>query len=105
LASFVFRDAEKVHEVVAMLFALFDPGSRDGRELGGAIDLVDVDEPGIVEQVAVGSVGGDGDGAIAVGAPPPAGAQAGCGVDGEERRAPSGTEEDSRRSQHGELGP
>jgi hypothetical protein len=26
-------------------------------------------------------------------------------VDGEERRAPSGTEEDSRRSQHGELGP
>ena len=86
-----------------MLFALFDPGSRDGRELGSAIDLVDVDEAGIVEQVAVGPVGGDGDGPLAMGAPPPAGAQAGRGVNGEERRAPSGTEEDSRRSQHGEL--
>jgi hypothetical protein len=103
LASFVLRHTEKVHEVVAMLFALFDPGSRDRRELCGAIDLFDVDEPGIVEQVAVGSVGGDADGAIAVGAPALGWAQAGCGVDGEERRAPSGTEEDSRRSQHGEL--
>jgi hypothetical protein len=47
----------------------------------------------------------DGHGAVAVGAAPSVGAESRCGMDGEERSASAGTEEESGCSQHGELGP
>jgi hypothetical protein len=91
--------------MVVVVVALFDPRARDRGELGSAIGLLDVDEPGTLEQVAVGSVGGDGDGAIAVGAASLAGRESACGVDREEGGTPVRAEEVSGCSQHGELCP
>jgi hypothetical protein len=92
LALLVVRETDEIDEMVVVVFVTFDPGARDGRELGGAIDLIDVDEPGPFEQLSVGQMGGDRDRAIVVGAAPPAGAQSSRGMDGEEGGAPTGIE-------------
>ena len=105
LALFDLDGTEGIHEIVVMLVALVDPGSRHGRELDGAIGLLDVDEPGPLEEVALGKVGGNGDRAVAVGAPASARVESGSGMDGEKGGAPAGTEDVSGCSQHGELGP
>jgi hypothetical protein len=93
LASFVLRGAKKVDEMIAVVIPKVDPGCRDESELSRAIGLLDVDETGTLEQLAMVSVGGDGDRAIPVGAAPLGGTQSRCGVDREETRAPSGTEQ------------
>jgi hypothetical protein len=49
LALFEVGDALQVDEILAMTVALFDPGSGSLRELGCAVDLVDVDEPRILK--------------------------------------------------------
>ena len=105
LALFVVRETDEIDEMVVVVFVTFDPRARDGRELDRAIGLIDVDEPGPFEQLSVRKMGGDRDGAITVGAAPPAGAQSGRGMDGEEGGAPAAIEQESGCSQHGELGP
>jgi hypothetical protein len=81
LALFVRCNTETIHQMVAVVIPKFDPGSCDGRELSGAIDVLDVGEPGPLEQLVMGSVSGDGHRTIPVGAAPPARTQSRCGVD------------------------
>jgi hypothetical protein len=47
LTLFEIGDALQVDEMLAMTVALFQPGSGSLRELGRAVDLVDIDEPRI----------------------------------------------------------
>jgi hypothetical protein len=56
LALFELGGTQGGDEIVVMLVAVFDPRSRRRRELGRAIDLLDVDEPGALEEVALGEV-------------------------------------------------
>jgi hypothetical protein len=49
LTLFEIGDALQVDEMFAMTVALFQPGSGSHRELGRAVDLVDVDETRILK--------------------------------------------------------
>jgi hypothetical protein len=62
--------AEQVGERVMMMVALVHPRFSDRRELLGAVGLLDVDEPGPLEERKVGEVAGDGDRAVSVSPPP-----------------------------------
>lgn len=104
LSLLVLGDTTQGHELVVMLVVLLDPGPGRGRESGGVVGLFDVDEPGSLQEFALGSVGGDGDRPVAVGATPQLGTESGCRVDGEEGGASAGTKELAGGSQHGELG-
>ena len=42
----VLGDTEQSDKIVLVLVVLLDPGSGHDRELGGAVGLLDVDEPG-----------------------------------------------------------
>ena len=57
LALFVVRETDEIDEMVVVVFVAFDPGACDGRELGRAVDLIDVDEPGPFEQLVGGEDG------------------------------------------------
>lgn len=99
-----FVGAEEVGEGVVVAVPLVDPRGGDGREISGEVDFVDLDEPGVFEQHSVGEVGGDSDGAVAVGTATQFRVESGCGVDGEEGGPSARSEEVSGCSQHGELG-
>ena len=104
LAPVELLGAEQLGEGVPLVLALVDPGLGHRHELSGAVGLLDVDETGPLEELPTREMGGDGDRAVAMSASAKARAESGCGVDGEERRAPAGAEKASGCSQHGELG-
>jgi hypothetical protein len=95
--------ALELGEGVAMVVAVVEPGLGHRLELSGAVGLIDVDEPGPLEELPTRQVRGDGDRPVAMSAAAKVRWEARRGVDGEECRASAGTEEAAGRSQHGEL--
>jgi hypothetical protein len=105
LSLFQLVGAEQFGEGVLMSIALVDPRFSDRGELLGAVGVIDVDEPGPLEELPVGEVGGDGDRTVPMRPAAQAGCESGRGIDREERGTSTGAEEMTGCSQHGELRP
>jgi hypothetical protein len=95
--------ALELGEGVAIGLAMVDPRLGHRHELRRAIGLLDVDEPGPLEEFPTREVGGDGDRPVAMSATAIPRAESRCRMDREERRAAARAEKASGCSQHGEL--